>query len=187
MGQLPNDGSGVSVSLGNRTISELRFTVNTVSSSTVNVGLAEIAVFGSALATPSNGTAGDEGSGTPIGGGGGGNTTEPTPGGNGNGTTPIGGGDLPQIPGSNIALLASASASSSSPGQGPEKARDGQVDGYTDAGGDWTKEWASASQGAGAWIQYEWEAPMTVSTIVLSDRPNPNVSYHASVPRAAPV
>lgn len=167
----------MTISLGNKTVQNLRFTVNSVSASTINVGLAEIAVFGSGLSTPINGT---DGAGTPIGGGGsGGNTTLPVPGGNGttNGTLP-GSGDLPSPASGNVALLAVASASSSSPDQGPEKARDGVLDGYTDQGGDWTKEWASNGQGAGAWIQYDWaDGPVTISSLEISDRPNPNVSF----------
>lgn len=184
MGQLPNDGTGVSISLGNKTIQELRFTVNSVSGSTVNVGLAEIAVFGSGLSNPINGT---DGNGTPIGGGGtGSNTTLPVPGGNGttNGTLP-GTGDLPSTPSANVALLAIVSASSSSPDQGAEKARDGVIDGYTDDGGDYTKEWASNGQGAGAWIQYDWvDSPVTISNVRLNDRPNLNVSLSLSVVRS---
>jgi hypothetical protein len=121
VGQLPNDGTSVSVSLGNKTISQLRFTVNSVSSSTLNIGLAEIAVFGSDLIAPVNGT---DGTGTPVGGGASGNSTLPIPGGNGNttlpGNTTVPGNttDLPSVPSGNIALLATATASSSSTDQG---------------------------------------------------------------------
>lgn len=139
--------------------------------------MAEIAVFGSGLSTPSNGT---DGTGTPIGGGGnGGNTTLPIPGGNGttNGTLPGSGGSPAPFSG-NVALLAVASASSSSPYQGPEKVRDGVIDGYTEQGGDYMKEWASSGQGAGAWVQYDWtNGPVSLTRLEISDRPNPNVSH----------
>ena len=49
------------------------------------------------------------------------------------------------------------------------KAIDGVRDGSP---GDYTKEWATVAQLAGAWIQLQWASPVTVSRIALYDRPN---------------
>lgn len=71
----------------------------------------------------------------------------------------------------NIAPLATVTASSQNPadGQTALKAVDGVVDGYP---GDYTREWATAHQGVGAWIQLNWPVAYSVSRIVLYDRPN---------------
>ncbi len=61
------------------------------------------------------------------------------------------------------------SSENSSTGQLGVKAVDGVLDGYP---GDFTKEWATVQQLAGAWIQLTWSSPVTISTIVLHDRPN---------------
>ena len=72
---------------------------------------------------------------------------------------------------SNIAPLATVTASSenSATGQTAVKAVDGVIDGYP---GDYTREWASAGQGAGAWLNLAWPASYSVSQVVLYDRPN---------------
>ena len=74
---------------------------------------------------------------------------------------------------SNIALLATATASSqnTTTGQTASKAIDGVIDGYP---GDYTKEWATVGQGVGAWLTLTWTSPMVVDKIVLYDRPNTN-------------
>ncbi|GFO56251.1 hypothetical protein GMSM_32580 [Geomonas sp. Red276] len=71
----------------------------------------------------------------------------------------------------NVAPLATATASSqnSTYGQLASKAIDGVVDGYP---GDYTKEWATVGQVAGAWISLSWPAYYQVDKIVLYDRPN---------------
>lgn len=51
------------------------------------------------------------------------------------------------------------------------KAVDGIVDG-SPAPGDYTKEWATNGQLAGAWIRLSWNGPVTTSQVVLYDRPN---------------
>ncbi|MGZ4956224.1 MAG: discoidin domain-containing protein, partial [Methylobacter sp.] len=73
----------------------------------------------------------------------------------------------------NIASLASVTASSESiwNNQQAIKAIDGVAAGYP---ADSTREWATTAQGAGAWIQLNWNAPRTVSKVVLFDRPNTN-------------
>jgi LmbE family N-acetylglucosaminyl deacetylase/lysophospholipase L1-like esterase len=52
VGNLPNDGSALEVTFSARTINWVRFTVDTVSSKTGNVGLAEIEVIGSLPNSP---------------------------------------------------------------------------------------------------------------------------------------
>lgn len=71
-----------------------------------------------------------------------------------------------------LAPHAVAQASSYGDDQGPEKAIDGVVSGYIPGGGDYTKEWASDGQGAGAIFNLTWAQPVTASRIVLYDRPN---------------
>jgi hypothetical protein len=75
--------------------------------------------------------------------------------------------------GSNIAPLATVTASSQNvaTGQLAIKAVDGIVDGYP---GDYTREWATNGERAGAWITLSWSAPYVVDQIVLHDRPNAN-------------
>jgi len=72
---------------------------------------------------------------------------------------------------SNIAPLSAVTASSETPatGQLAIKAVDGVIDGFP---GDFTKEWATDGQGAGAWIDLSWPATYIVNRIVLFDRPN---------------
>ena len=79
----------------------------------------------------------------------------------------------PGLPPTDLALVATAVASSENvtTDQTAAKAIDGVVDGYP---GDFTKEWASVSQGVGAWIELSWPTPQTVNDIVLNDRPNLN-------------
>jgi LmbE family N-acetylglucosaminyl deacetylase len=73
----------------------------------------------------------------------------------------------------NIALIADVTASSqnANTGQLARKAVDGVVDGYP---GDYTREWATRGQAAGAWIRLDWSTPYTVDRVVLYDRPNSN-------------
>jgi LmbE family N-acetylglucosaminyl deacetylase len=72
----------------------------------------------------------------------------------------------------NIAPLAQVTASSDTPldGQTASKAVDGYTDGYPS--GDYTHEWATARQGAGAWLRLTWNTAQTVSGVTLFDRPN---------------
>jgi hypothetical protein len=72
----------------------------------------------------------------------------------------------------NIAQLATATASTQNTvtGQLASKAIDGYIDGYP---GDYTREWATVGQRAGAWIQLTWPAPgYIVDRVVLYDRIN---------------
>ncbi|GAA5874766.1 hypothetical protein JCM1840_000427 [Sporobolomyces johnsonii] len=78
----------------------------------------------------------------------------------------------PNLPaGNNIASLATATASSYSPGQPPFAAIDGNIGGYP---GNSSAEWASDGQGVGAWFQLTWSQTVNVTAIVLYDRPNLN-------------
>ena len=74
----------------------------------------------------------------------------------------------------NVAPLATVSASSESPqySQTAAKAVDGVADGYAGTPGDYTREWATNGQGVGAWLTLNWSAPYSVNRIVLFDRPN---------------
>jgi LmbE family N-acetylglucosaminyl deacetylase len=73
----------------------------------------------------------------------------------------------------NIAPLATVTASSDNPADGEQatKAVDGVVDGWP---GDYTREWATEGEDAGAWIQLAWATPYVVDRVVLYDRPNAN-------------
>ncbi len=73
--------------------------------------------------------------------------------------------------GGNIAPAASVTASSesSATGQTSIKAIDGVPDGYP---GDFSREWRTAGQRSGAWIQLTWAQPVTVGSVHLFDRPN---------------
>jgi hypothetical protein len=76
--------------------------------------------------------------------------------------------------GSNVAATATVTASSenTSTGQLAVKAVDGNTDG---AGtGDFTHEWATVGQKAGAWLNLQWSSPVTLDSIKLFDRPNAN-------------
>lgn len=80
---------------------------------------------------------------------------------------------LPSGGGTNIASLAEVTASSESPSthQLAVKTIDGIADGWP---GDYTKEWATAGGGVGAWIELSWDSPMVIDGITLFDRPNPD-------------
>jgi LmbE family N-acetylglucosaminyl deacetylase len=74
--------------------------------------------------------------------------------------------------GSNLAGTATVTASSEDVAdqQTATKAIDGVADGYP---GDYTKEWATAGEGVGAWLQLTWATPVQLNAVVLHDRPNP--------------
>ena len=73
------------------------------------------------------------------------------------------------LPDGDIAPLATATASSQSiwTHQTADRAIDGVVDGYP---GDYTKEWVTSGEGAGAWLKLTWPEAVTVSRIVLHNR-----------------
>ena len=75
------------------------------------------------------------------------------------------------VPSTNVAPLATVTASSDNPadGQTAVKAVDGVIDGFP---GDYTREWATNGQGVGAWINLAWSSPKTLTSVSLYDRPN---------------
>jgi LmbE family N-acetylglucosaminyl deacetylase len=77
----------------------------------------------------------------------------------------------PSLAPGNLARSATVSVSSENAGTGQLgiKAIDGVIDGYP---GDYTKEWATLGQLAGAWIQLNWPTALTVQEVKLYDRPN---------------
>lgn len=76
--------------------------------------------------------------------------------------------------GTNMALSASVTASSQNTGTSQQaiKAIDGVIDGIGTSTNDYTREWATIGQKAGAWIQLNWTSSRQVSKVVLYDRPN---------------
>ena len=74
----------------------------------------------------------------------------------------------------NIALKATALASSYADGQAAAGAIDGIIKGYTAYTGDTYdgNEWASDGEGAGAWLRLTFDEPEWVARVVLYDRPN---------------
>ena len=62
-----------------------------------------------------------------------------------------------------------ASSDNPADGQQATKAVDGIVDGWP---GDYTREWATDGEHAGAWIRLSWATPYVVDRVVLYDRPN---------------
>src|SRR5882672_3220319 len=71
--------------------------------------------------------------------------------------------------GVNLAITAQVSASSEASANSRMKAVDGFADG---APHDASREWVSASQLSGAWIQLDWSAPVSVAQVNLYDRPD---------------
>ena len=70
-----------------------------------------------------------------------------------------------------LAATVSASSQNLATGQGWLKAVDECIDGWP---GDYTCEWATRTEGSGAWISLGWGSAYRVSEVVLYDRPNTN-------------
>ena len=68
-----------------------------------------------------------------------------------------------------LSATATASTQNTADGQTAAKAIDGSPLGYPV---DYSREWASVRQGAGAWIQLTWSVGVTLDRVVLYDRPN---------------
>ena len=73
--------------------------------------------------------------------------------------------------GTDVALNASVSASSQTSQQPATAAVDGIVSGYPDNS---SAEWSTNGGGAGSWLKLTWTSPVTLSEIILHDRPNTN-------------
>jgi K319L-like, PKD domain len=228
VGSLDNSGAGNTVTFSPRSITSVTFTVNSVSSATLNVGLAEIAVYGTAgtpgvpvppsvPATPSGLVAAAASSSqinlvwvdnattetsyrverstngtnfTAVATLGANFTTYADTGlaaaatyyyrvlasnnvGNSGYSNTATAMTMATATSTNIAPLAVVTASSDHPATGQQavKAVDGVVDGWP---GDYTREWASNGERAGAWIKLTWSTSYLVDRIVLYDRPNAN-------------
>lgn len=144
-GQLYNGGTGRLFTLDPPVVTDMvRLVVDSVASTTYSVGLSEWRVYGSVC------------EGCEIGSG-----SNSTGGGNGGSSSGTG----------NLALQATATASSSSSGQPASAAIDNVISGYP---GDYTAEWASDHQGAGATLTLTWASAVTFDSVVLYDRPNTN-------------
>jgi hypothetical protein len=64
-----------------------------------------------------------------------------------------------------------ASSENSTDGQLAVKVVDRVIDGWP---GDHTREWATAGEKAGAWIELSWNTPQSLESVALYDRPNSN-------------
>ncbi|HQR26551.1 MAG TPA: PKD domain-containing protein [Nocardioides sp.] len=80
---------------------------------------------------------------------------------------------VPTVGSTNVARTLSATATASTQntadGQTAAKAIDGSPLGYPT---DYSREWVTVRQGAGAWIQLNWTNAVTLDRVVLYDRPN---------------
>ncbi|SGY68275.1 BQ5605_C004g02873 [Microbotryum silenes-dioicae] len=70
---------------------------------------------------------------------------------------------------SDLALLAQATASSEANGQPADRVNDGVISGYP---ANWTAEWSTTGQGAGAWLNLTWPQSIWLDSLVFYDRPN---------------
>ncbi|SCZ89975.1 BZ3500_MvSof-1268-A1-R1_Chr1-3g01700 [Microbotryum saponariae] len=145
---LANAGTATAVSFTGRATTSVTLTVTSTSSTTSNIGLSEWQIY---YVVPTASTT----------------TTTTT-------TTTSSAAAASPTPGTDLAMLGTATSSSNGPGQGPEKASDGLIGGYTSSGGDYTQEWASNGQGVGATLTITWSSPITMNRFVMYDRPNLN-------------
>ncbi|KAI5474854.1 Galactose-binding domain-like protein [Pseudohyphozyma bogoriensis] len=78
--------------------------------------------------------------------------------------------------GTDLAMKATAKASSYYKGQPASGAIDGKIGGYVDNSDDGdaldAEEWSSNGEGAGAWLKLTWPSAVTINQVVLYDRPN---------------
>ncbi|BGP28031.1 hypothetical protein JCM10295v2_007018 [Rhodotorula toruloides] len=184
-GVLNNDGSATTFDFPAKTFSSLWFTVTSVSNTTLNIGLSEFQVYYVPLAPASTSAStastptltSSSVATTPASS----SVSSPAPSTVSSGTTsassaPAATSSTSSVTSLDLALNATAGASSwnDATTQTPDKAIDGIVGGYTDNGGDYTKEWATLGQGVGAYLTLAWNAPIVANRIILNDRPNLN-------------
>lgn len=149
-GALANDGSATLISLLSPVITDsIKLTVTDAAASSANVGLSEFQVYGSICSGCAfNSTTAAS-------------TLTSTGFVAGNGAF------------SDLALQATATASSYSTGQGPEKVNNGLIGGYTDDDpSNYMNEWASNGELVGAWLNLTWPAYYMVDSLIFYDRPN---------------
>ncbi|MBM9466735.1 DUF7402 domain-containing protein [Nakamurella leprariae] len=179
VGQLPNDGSALTVSFPAKSTTSIRFTVTQVSSTTLNIGLAEFQVLATGTTPPTTTPPTTPPTTTPP-------TTPPTttppttpptttppttpptttpPTTTPPTTPPPGSGGLNVAPQS----TATASSQNTADGQTAPKAVDGVADGYP---GDFAREWATTGGRANSWLNLAWPSAVQVDRVVLHDRPN---------------
>jgi hypothetical protein len=141
--QLNNDGTATIFNLtAPVNISSLLFTVTSTGPSSGNIGLSEIVVSYSQPQTP-----------VPRA-----DWVDPLP---------LAGAKPAFDTTRDLARNATALSSTSSLNQGPNKAIDGILGGYTAQGGVASEEWATAGEKSGAWIKLTWPYPITVNQVVL--------------------
>ncbi|BGP43897.1 hypothetical protein JCM10449v2_007954 [Rhodotorula kratochvilovae] len=176
---LNNAGAATTLDFVAKTFNQLVLTVTSVSNTTSNVGLAEIEVFyvsGGTTSTTSSAPTSTATSSAAT------SSTTPATSTTSSWTSasPSSTAAPPEETGSsslNLAQNATAGASSwaAATSQTPAKAIDGVVSGYKEDGtGDYTKEWASNHERAGAYFTLSWPSSITANRIVLFDRPNLN-------------
>ncbi|SCV68200.1 BQ2448_321 [Microbotryum intermedium] len=153
---LANAGTATTINFAGRSTTSVTLTVTSVSPTTENVGLSEWQIYyvAPSIATPYTAPK---------------TTASATPTGSASGAV------VTPSPGTDIALSGTATSSSSSPNQGPEKAIDGLIGGYKEDGsGNYTQEWASNGQSVGATLTITWASPIFINQFILYDRPNLN-------------
>jgi len=149
---LMNDGAPNVITFPTKLVRSLRLDIASVSSTTKNIGLSECRVYSMASTSPLSTSPSST---SPS------STSRPSTSSSSTAASPSAG--------INLALIAIASASSHVSNQEASKAIDGSRAGYPS---DFTKEWATAGQSVGAWIQLTWNSAVMVNRIVLFDRPN---------------
>jgi LmbE family N-acetylglucosaminyl deacetylase len=166
VGSLPNAGAALNITFSPRAVTSAQFTATAVSASTESVGLAEFQVWSSSdggtttstMSSTTTTTTSSTSSTTSTSTSSTVSTTSTTT-------------STATTQGGNLAGSASVTASSqdTSTGQTAAKAIDGVASGYP---ADFTKEWATVGGRAGSWITLTWPSPVSLSKIVLYDRPN---------------
>lgn len=144
VGALANDGSATLVTLPGTVVTQMIvLAVTSTSSATSNVGLAEFRAYGTICDGCALGNNFTNASAT---------TTTSTGVVTGTGAY------------ADLALLATASASSYGSSQPPDRSNDGVISGYP---ANYSAEWATSGQTTGAWLNLTWDAYYLVDSVVL--------------------